>query len=96
LEQKFGGKRILIDPVFSSYASPVFFIKKVFAGSNQYKPEDMPEIDYLLISHDHWDHLDYPTMMALKQKIKQVVCPLGVGVYFDEWGFARTQIHEGD
>lgn len=91
-----GGKRILIDPVFSSYASPVFFVNKAFVGSNQYKPEDIPEIDYLLISHDHWDHLDYPTIMALKPKIKQVVCPLGVGAYFDEWGFSKAQIHEED
>ncbi|MCE5285778.1 MAG: MBL fold metallo-hydrolase [Pelosinus sp.] len=91
-----GGKRILIDPVFSSYASPVFFVNKAFAGSNQYKPEDMPEIDYLLISHDHWDHLDYPTIMALKPKIKQIVCPLGVGAYFDQWGFKEAQIYEGD
>jgi L-ascorbate metabolism protein UlaG (beta-lactamase superfamily) len=91
-----GGKRILIDPVFSSYASPLSFINKAFAGSNVYTAEDIPKIDVLIISHDHWDHLDYPTIMALKPKIKEIVCPLGVGEYFEEWGFSLEQIHEED
>lgn len=91
-----GGKRILIDPVFSSYASPVSFINKAFEGTNQFSAEDMPEIDYLLISHDHWDHLDYPTIEALKPKIKNVVCGLGVGSYFEQWGFKKELIHEAD
>lgn len=56
----------------------------------------MPEIDYLLITHDHWDHLDYPTISALKPKIKQVICGLGVGAYFEQWGFASGLIHEAD
>ncbi|HWR05690.1 MBL fold metallo-hydrolase [Sporomusa sp.] len=91
-----GGKRILIDPVFSSYAAPVSFVNKAFAGTNPYTAEDMPEIDYLLITHDHWDHLDYPTISALKPKIKQVICGLGVGAYFEQWGFAADLIHEAD
>ncbi|WP_094605810.1 hypothetical protein SPSIL_005340 [Sporomusa silvacetica DSM 10669] len=91
-----GGKRILIDPVFSSYAAPVSFVNKAFEGTNQYTAEDMPEIDYLLISHDHWDHLDYPTITALKPKIKNVICGLGVGSYFEQWGFEKKIIHEAD
>ena len=91
-----GGKRILIDPVFSSYASPVSFINKAFPGTNPYTAEDMPLIDYLFISHDHWDHLDYPTITALKPKIKNVICGLGVGAYFEQWGFAASQVHEAD
>ena len=89
-------KRILIDPVFSNYASPLFFINKAFAGSNIYTAEDIPEIDVLIISHDHWDHLDYPTIMALKLKIKEIICPLGVGEYFEEWGFSAEKLHEDD
>lgn len=91
-----GGKRILIDPVLSSYASPVFFVNKSFGGTNIYTPEDIPDIDYLLISHDHWDHLDYPTVTALKPKIKNVITSLGVGAYFEQWGFDTKQIHEKD
>lgn len=91
-----GGRRILVDPVFSPYASPASFINKAFDGANPYTAEEMPEIDYLLISHDHWDHLDYPTIMALKPKIKNVICGLGVGAYFEEWGFSPQIIQEGD
>ncbi|ORU00095.1 Outer membrane protein romA [Anaerovibrio sp. JC8] len=93
---KLDGKNILIDPVFSSYASPLFFINKAFPGSNIYTADDMPDIDVLAISHDHWDHLDYPTIMALKSKIKQIVCPLGVGEHLEAWGFDTVIIHEED
>ena len=90
------GKRILLDPVFSSYASPVFFINRAFEGSNIYTAEDFPEIDILAITHDHWDHLDYPSVMALKPKIKTVLCPLGVGEYFEQWNFPLEKIIEED
>lgn len=92
-----GGKKILVDPVFSSYASPVPFLIRAFPGTSIYTVEDMPQqIDVLLISHDHWDHLDYATVMGLKDKIKNVVCPLGVGAHFESWGFAPEIIHEAD
>ena len=91
-----GGYRILIDPVFSPYASPLWFVNKAFPGSNVYAAEDIPAIDVLAISHDHWDHLDYPTVMALKDKCGHVVCPLGVGEYFEQWGFDMSRVHEED
>ena len=90
------GYRILIDPVFSPYASPVSFSTKAFPGATPYSIQDMPDIDCLLISHDHWDHLDYPTVMGLRPKIKQVLCGLGVGAHFRYWGFSESMIHEAD
>lgn len=93
---QFGGRRILIDPVFSISAAPVSFANRAFAGTDLYAADDMPEIDYLLISHDHWDHLDYPSVMAMRSKIKQVICGLGVGAYFTQWGFDEQLIHEAD
>ena len=58
------GKTILADPVFYK-GSPVSFVNRAFPGTDLYKPQDMPkEIDFLLISHDHWDHLDYQTVMT--------------------------------
>ena len=90
------GRKILIDPVFSDYASPIFFVNRAFAGTNIYTPEDFPAIDILAITHDHWDHLDYPTIMGLKPKIKTVLCPLGVGEYFEQWGFDAEKIIEDD
>ena len=89
------GKRILVDPVFCM-ASPVSFVNKPFKGTDIYKPEDMPDIDYLVISHDHWDHLDYQTVIRLKDRIRKVICPLGVGEHFEYWGFDKRNIIELD
>ena len=67
-----GGRRMIVDPVFSDYGSPIFFINRAFRGSNVYTAEDIPELDVLLMTHDHWDHLDYATVMALKPKVKEI------------------------
>lgn len=91
-----GGKRILVDPVFSDHAGPFSFINKTFPGTDIYSARDMPDIDCLLISHDHWDHLDYPTVIALRRKVEKVICPLGVGADFDYWGYPKEKIREAD
>ena len=70
---QFAGKRILIDPVFSPFAAPVSFSTQAFDGTSRYTVGDMPRIDVLLITHDHWDHLDYATVTALKGKVGQVL-----------------------
>ena len=49
------GKRMLVDPVLSGYASPLSFTTRAFKGTNIYSPDDIPETDYLFITHDHWD-----------------------------------------
>lgn len=90
------GKTFLVDPVFSDYAAPFSFINKAFKGTSQFKAEDLPAIDYLIITHDHWDHLDYKTVMDLKPKVKQVVCALGIGQDFEYWGFENSSITELD
>jgi L-ascorbate metabolism protein UlaG (beta-lactamase superfamily) len=90
------GKRILIDPVFSNYAAPFSFINKAFAGDYPWHAEGMPEIDLLIISHDHYDHLDYATIKALMPKVKRVVTPLGVGSHLRYWGMESAIISEAD
>ena len=89
------GKRILVDPVFYAGA-PFEFINKPFPGTDIYKPEDMPDIDYLIISHDHYDHLEYRTVKELQPRIAQVVTGLGVGEDFEYWGFPEEKISELD
>lgn len=91
-----GGRRILVDPVFSRYAAPVSFATEAFAGTGIYSAEDMPDIDYLLLTHDHWDHLDYSTILALRDKVRHVVCGLGIDQYFLRWGYAAERVHAGD
>jgi len=90
------GKRILVDPVLSGRASPVSFTTKAFDGTDPYTVADLPEIDYLFITHDHWDHLDYETVTKLRPKVKKVICGLGVGAHFEKWGYAPGAIIEGD
>ncbi len=90
------GRKFLVDPVFSSYASPLSFINKAYAGTTVYSAEDFADIDYLIITHDHWDHLDYKSVMDLKAKVKHVVCGLGVGQHFERWGYEDSVICELD
>ena len=93
---RLGGVTILADPVFYK-AAPVSFVNKPFLGTDIYHPEDMPDvIDYLVISHDHWDHLDYQTVRELRGRVRHVVCPLGVGEDFERWGYSQAQIIEKD
>jgi len=90
------GKKILVDPVLSGHASPVKFTTKSFPGSDVYTAGEIPVIDYLFISHDHYDHLDYETMVKLQPKIKKVVTGLGVGEHLERWGYHKNLIIEKD
>ncbi|MGK6351025.1 MBL fold metallo-hydrolase [Parapedobacter sp. DT-150] len=90
------GKRFLVDPVFNGNASPVSFTTKSFPGTTSYHAEDMPDIDYLIITHDHWDHLDYNTVKKLVPRVKRVICPLGVGAHLEYWGYPASKITELD
>jgi len=93
---RINNKNILVDPVFSGSASPISFMVKSFAGSDVYTPGDFPEIDVLIITHDHYDHLDYKTILELKPKIRSVYCSLGVGAHLALWGFDENSITEMD
>ncbi len=90
------GVRILVDPVLLDYAGPFSFINRAFDGTVLYSLEDFPTIDYLYISHDHYDHLEYETVLALRGKVDKVITSLGLGAYFELWGFAPEEIWEGD
>ena len=89
------GRRVLVDPVFRA-AAPFSFLNRPFKGTDIYRPGDMPDVDLLVITHDHWDHLDYRTVTELKSRIGKVVCPLGVGEHFEYWGFEPEKIIELD
>ena len=90
------GKRFLVDPVFCGNASPFSFMIKSFEGTDIYTPEDIPEIDYLIVTHDHWDHLDYKTIKELKPKIGKVITGLGTGAHLESWGYDAVKIIEKD
>jgi L-ascorbate metabolism protein UlaG (beta-lactamase superfamily) len=80
----------------SGGASPLSFTTRAFKGTDAYTVDDIPEIDYLFISHDHWDHTDHATLVKLKPKIKQVICGLGTGEHLEHWGYDVNKIVEMD
>lgn len=90
-----GGNIILVDPVFSEAASPIKSFVKRFQ-----KPvldlEELPEINYILISHDHYDHLDMKSVKFFVNKDVRFVTPLGVGSHLKKWGIHEAQITEKD
>lgn len=94
---KLENKIILIDPVFGDRASLFTFLgPKSFKYSNRYRIDQMPPIDAVLISHDHYDHLEYETILALEDKVKLFFVPLGVGAHLIEWGVDAQKITELD
>lgn len=93
---KVGGRTILVDPVFCGNASPFSFSIKAFDGTDVYGIDDLPEIDFLVITHDHWDHLDYKTVRDLKTKVGKVITGLGNGAHLERWGYSADAITEMD
>ncbi|MCZ4408859.1 MBL fold metallo-hydrolase [Cryomorphaceae bacterium 1068] len=89
------GKNILLDPMFGQVAAP-----HPWLGANRFNSEmpisieNLPSIDAIIISHDHYDHLDYGSIKALIGKTKHFYLPLGVGAHFREWGVPEEQITE--
>ena len=91
-----GGKKYLIDPVFSNNASPIPYNVVPFKGTNVYSADDMPEVDYMVITHDHYDHLDYETIKKIAPKIGHFITGLGVGSHLRYWGVENEKISELD
>ncbi|CAN7324638.1 MBL fold metallo-hydrolase [Massilia sp. LjRoot122] len=89
-----GGKRILVDPVFSSYAAPIPGMVRAFDGTSPYSIDELPQIDAVLITHDHYDHLDYRTMKGLAPKTRLVIAGLGNGAHLRHWGYPPEKIRE--
>ena len=90
-----GGKRFLVDPVLTN-RPPMSLMFRPFKGTDVYTPDDIPDVDFLIVTHEHWDHLDYNTVKRLKNRVGKVVCPLGVGEHFEYWGFPPERIAEMD
>lgn len=90
------GARILTDPVWGEFAGPA----KGVGPDRWYPPplplDQLPEVDAVLISHDHYDHLDTPTIEALAKRDTTFIAPLGVGAHLELWGVPPERIVELD
>lgn len=91
-----GGKSVLIDPILQDNAAPVPLIIKAFEGADIYAANDLPNIDFLIITHNHYDHLSKKTIKALAHKVEKAIVPLGVGKYLKAWGIDESKISELD
>ena len=89
-------KNFLVDPVLSGNAAPISFMVKAFSGSNIYKAEDMPAVDYLILTHDHYDHLDFKTIRKLRSKVDKIYCSLGISSHLKYWGVDINKVTELD
>jgi L-ascorbate metabolism protein UlaG (beta-lactamase superfamily) len=89
------GKTVLIDPMFGNSPSPFPFIgSKRYNSKLPFAIEDLPPIDAVILSHDHYDHLDYDSIKKLKEKIGKFFVPLGVGRHLRRWGIEPGNIQE--
>lgn len=91
------GKNILIDPMFGTVAAP-----HPLLGANRFNKdfpisiEQLPQIDAVIFSHDHYDHLDYRSVLKIKNKTNHFFTPLGVGNHLEAWGVPKSNITEMD
>ena len=90
------GHRFLTDPVWSERAGPV-----TFSGPKRWFPpllalQDLPPLDGVVLSHDHYDHLDYATILALNARKETFIAPLGLGAHLERWGVPTNRIVELD
>ena len=90
------GVKVLTDPVWGPRASPFGLVGPKRFAPMPVRLRDMPEVDVIVISHDHYDHLDYPTIRALRASRGPFVTSLGVGAHLQGWGIEAERITELD
>ncbi|MBC8080140.1 MAG: MBL fold metallo-hydrolase [Gorillibacterium sp.] len=94
---KVNGVTLLLDPMFGRSPSPFpLFGPKRYSAKLPIEIKDLPIIDAVIISHDHYDHLDYVSVRKLKGKVKQFIVPLGVAGHLVRWGVDPRIIQEHD
>lgn len=91
------GRVILVDPVFSERASPFSFMgSKAFPVTDRYSLDDLPDPDLVILTHDHYDHLDYGVMRQFGRRVPLFCVSLGVGEHLEYWGVDPSRIREFD
>ncbi|EJS68963.1 MBL fold metallo-hydrolase [Bacillus cereus] len=92
---KIEGKKLLLDPMLGDASSPFpVFNSKRYSGAFSLEREDLQEIDAIIISHNHYDHLNYKSIMQLKDRAKHFYVPIGVARYLIKWGVSPSKISE--
>ncbi|TLD80839.1 Zn-dependent hydrolase [Helicobacter sp. MIT 05-5293] len=87
---------ILVDPIFSMYASPFPFANRAFKQTKCFCADDFPPLFAVIITHSHFDHLDKASIMQIQEKTRYFICPLKVGDYLKSWKIPASKIIELD
>ena len=90
------GYRVLVDPVWTDRTSPFVTLGPKRFHAPPLLLDDLPPLDAVLISHDHYDHLDHETITALGDRVPRYLVPLGVGAHLEHWGVPASRITELD
>ncbi len=90
------GHQVLVDPVLSERSSPFTWAGPTRFQATPLSIDELPTIDAVVISHDHYDHLDHRTVQALGERVPVYVVPLGVGAHLEYWGVPPERIVERD
>jgi L-ascorbate metabolism protein UlaG (beta-lactamase superfamily) len=90
------GKKLLLDPMLGEAAAPVSFMTRRFDYQQAIDLDSIPTVDAAIISHDHYDHLDYQSIKALKDRVGHFYTALGVGAHLQRWGVDASKITEMD
>lgn len=93
---KLQGRFFMTDPVFSERASPFSFAGPKRFHAPPLALEDLPELEAVILSHDHYDHLDEATVKALAPKVRHFLTPLGVGKRLIDWGVPAEKVQQLD
>lgn len=88
------GMNILIDPIFSQRSSPISFMGPKRFSEPPLTIEELPEIDIVIISHDHYDHLDMKSIKELDSKVDKYIVPLGVNKHLERWNIDKSKIKD--
>lgn len=90
---RLGAQTVFLDPMLSERASPVSFAGPKRFSDPAIEAGDVPEIDVVFLSHDHYDHLDYKTITAIDGRVKAYVVPLGIDCILKGWGVDEDKLH---
>jgi L-ascorbate metabolism protein UlaG (beta-lactamase superfamily) len=90
------GRRVLVDPVWGDRASPFSFLGPKRFHAPLLALDELPSLDAIVISHDHYDHLDVPTVKVLAARGVRWIVPLGVGAHLAAWGVSDSLVTELD
>lgn len=91
-----GGKTILLDPMLGEWVAPVPFLGHRFPYADFEPLRHIGQIDLVVYSHDHYDHLDYDTVLAIRERTRHWLVPLGVGAHLEAWGIPPERITQLD